>query len=153
MSAIMSTARKVRYEQWLSAHNGELPAQSFRLPPVHQGGDLGSAATSGISNDTSSAPSPSHQDPSCADMASRDNPPSGQNPTTYQRYLLWCINSGTFRQRLGRRCPTVVRSIRVAQSDKDEQVFNNLSEMYHQTRGFWGRVSLHEIDEIRYVRV
>ena len=153
LSAIMSKARKVRYEQWISAHNGGPPTQSAQLPPEHQGGDLGSGATIGSSNDTSSFPSSSHQGPSCANKTSRDNPPGGQDPTSYQRYLLWCINSGTFRQRLGRRCPTVVRSIRVAQSDKDEQVFNNLSKMYHQTRGFWGRVSLHEIDEIRYVRV
>lgn len=149
----MSTARKVRYEQWISAHNGEPPTQSARLPPEHEGGDLGSAGIIGSSNDTSSFPSTSHQDPSCANKTSQGSLPVGQDPTTNQRYLLWCINSGTFRQRLGRRCPTVMRSIRIAKVDNDKQVFNNLSEMYHQTRGFWGRVSLHEIDEIRYVRV
>ena len=46
--------------------------------------------------------------------------------------------------------PTVVRFIRAA---KNEQVFNNLHVMYHQTRGFLGRVSLHTVAGIRYVRV
>lgn len=148
----MSTARKARYEQWRSACSGGLPAQIARLSPMDQEGDLGSAATSANSNDTSVSP-PSHQNPSCANGTGPGGSRSGQNPITNERYLLWCINSGTLRQRLGRRCPTIVRFIRIAKDDKDKQVFNNLREMYRQTRGFWGRVSLFEIDEIRYVRV
>ena len=144
LSGIMSTARKVRYEQWFSACNSEPPAQGAPLPPIDRDGGSGTLAGSG-SNGTSSHPPPPHQDSSYANGADQGNSVRGQDPTTYKRYLFWCLVSG-----MG---PTVVRSIRVAKDDKDEQVFNNLRVMYHRTRGFWGRVSLHTVAEIRYVRV
>lgn len=153
LSGVMSTARKVRYEQWLSAHDGELPAQSIRLTSMDQEGDLGLATSSGSSNDTPPFPPTSHKNPSCADGTDRGNAPSRQDPTTNERYLLWCVNSGTLRERLEPLRPTVVRRIRVAKNDNDEQVFNNLREIYHQTRGFWGKLSVHVVSEIRYVRV
>lgn len=151
LSGIISTARRVRYEQWLSALGGERSAQGARLPPVmDQGGDLGLPAISDSLSNASSIPPLLHQDPSSAGGVGRNNSPSAQGPGTYERYLLWCITSGLGPTRRGR---TVVRLICVATGDRDEQVFNKLRKKFYQTRGFWRIASLHAISEIRYVRV
>ena len=155
LSGTISTARKVRYEQWLSAHNGERSSQrSTGLPSsIGEEIDLGLPTASGSSNDTSSIPLSLNRYSSGAAGTGRGNSASEQNRTANGRYLLLCVNSGTLRQRLEPLRPTVVRPVPVATGDKDEQIFENLSKMYHQTRGFWGKVSLYVVSEIRYVKV
>ena len=149
LSGTMSTARRDQYEQWLSACNSEPPAQSAPLPLMDREGGPGTPTSSGSNGISSGPPSP-HQDSFCADGAGQGNSLNGslngQDPTTYEQYLFWCVVKGLIG-------PTVVRSIRLAKGDKDEQVFNKFRVEYYRTRGFWGRVSLHTVAEIRYVKV
>ena len=167
MSDIMSTARRDRYERWLSASSSGLLAQDGR--PSYMGQrNPGPTATGGGPSDTSLIPPSSSQSTPANQGGSpglpppqnldgvgrgRGQAPSGlspppqerQTPTTPGLYLFWCMPSGLDQ--------TVVRSIPVAGDDTDERVFHNLRSMYYQTRGLWRVVSFHAVRELRYVKV